>query len=80
MIRVYESFNVVFDCLLVFCLKFLYLYSSVILACNFLFWDIFVWLWYEGDGGLVEGVWKAPSYANFLKSFRRIVFKFSLII
>ena len=25
-----------------------------VLACNFLFCGVFVWLWYQGDGGLIE--------------------------
>ena len=37
----------------VFCLC-----SSVMLACDFLFFcDIFVWFWYQGDGGLVKWTW-----------------------
>ena len=29
-------------------------FFTVILACNFLFCDIFVWFWYQGDGDLTE--------------------------
>ena len=36
---------------------------------------VFVWFWYQGNGGLVEWVWKCPSSAIFWKSFRRIGIK-----
>ena len=38
----------------------------------FFFCDIFVWFWYQGDGGLVEWIWECSSLCNFLKSLRRI--------
>ena len=28
---------------------------------------IFVWFWYQGDGGLVEGVWKCSFLCSFLR-------------
>ena len=52
------SFQCIFEfCLLVFCWVFLHLFSSVILAYNFLFCVIFVCFWYKGDDGLIEWVW-----------------------
>ena len=30
---------------------------------------IFVWFWCQGDGGLIEGVWKCSFLCNFLKVF-----------
>ena len=33
-------------------------FFTVILACNFLFCDIFIWFWCQGDGGLTEWVWE----------------------
>ena len=66
-------------CLLKFCWGFLHLCSSVILGCSFLFLCVvFVWFWYQGDGGLVERVWKFSFLCNFLKSFRRIGISSSL--
>ena len=47
-------------------LRILYLCSSVILACNFLFCDIFVWFWYQGDGGLIEWFQKCSFLCSFL--------------
>ena len=59
LIMVYELFNVF--CLKILfariCWEFLHLCSSVILACSFFFCVVFVWFWYQGDGGLVEWVW-----------------------
>ena len=51
-----------------------HLHSSVILACNFFrVCDIFVWFWYQGDGGLVELVWEWSLPLEFFrKSLRRI--------
>jgi len=40
--------------LLSFSSGFLRLCSSMTLVYNFLFCDIFVWFWYQGDGGLIE--------------------------
>ena len=52
LIIVYDPFHVFWG--LVFCWGFLRLCSSVILACSFLFSDIFVWFWYQGGGGLIS--------------------------
>ena len=30
---------------------------------------VFVWFWYQGDGGLIERVWKSSLFCNFLKEF-----------
>ena len=43
-------------------------YWSVI----FFFCSIFVWFWYQGDGGLVEWVWACSFLCNFWKSLRRM--------
>ena len=51
-------------------LRISHLCSSVILACTFLFLcPVFVWFWYQHDGGLVEWVWKCSLLYNFLKEF-----------
>ena len=39
----------------------------------FFFCGVFVWFWYQGDGGLIEWVWKCSFLCNFWKSFRRVV-------
>ena len=64
-------------CLLKFCCGFLHplvinIISPVvlvILACSFFFCVIFVWFWYQSDGGLVEWVWKCSFLWNFLEEF-----------
>ena len=33
---------------------------------------VFVWFWYQGDGGLLEWILKFSFLCNFLKEFRRI--------
>ena len=43
--------------LLIVCWRFLHLYSSKALTCNFFFLSMcatFVWFWYQGDGGFTE--------------------------
>ena len=64
-----------------FCWVVLHLCSSVILACSFLFLCVvFVWFWYQGDGGLIEWVWKCSFLCNFLKGFWRIGINSSLSV
>ena len=77
LIMVYELFNVLLNCLLKFCWGFLHLCSLAILACSFLFCDIFVWFWYQSYCVLVELVWKYSFHCNFWKSFRRVGVQFS---
>ena len=74
-------YNLVGFYLLVFCWGLLYLCSSVILACNFLLFfvfGIFVWFWYQGDGGPLSESGRIPSSAIFWNSFRGIIVNFSL--
>ena len=52
-------------------LRFLHLCSSVKLACSFLFIVLSVWFLYQGDGGLVEWVWKCSFLCYFLKEFQK---------
>ena len=33
----------------------------------FFFGNIFVWFWYQGNGGLIEGAWKCYFLSNFLE-------------
>ena len=42
--------------------------SDIGLWCSFLC-VIFVWFWYQGDGSLIEWVWKCSFLCNFLKEF-----------
>ena len=65
LIVVYELFNVVEFCLLKLYWGFLNLYSSVILACNFLFCVVFVWFWFQGDCDFIEWVWMCSFLCNF---------------
>ena len=37
----------------------------------FFFCVVFVWFWYQGDGGLIEWVWKCSFLCNFLKEFQK---------
>ena len=65
LIVVYELFNVVEFCLLKLYWGFLNLYSSVILACNFLFCVVFAWFWFQGDCDFIEWVWMCSFLCNF---------------
>ena len=56
-------------CLLKFCWGFLHLCSSVILACSFLFCVVFVWFWYQGNGGLTEWIWECSFVFVFFEFF-----------
>ena len=42
-------------------------------GCSFLFFfcGIFVRFWYQGDGGLIEWVWKFTFLCNFLEEFEQ---------
>ena len=37
----------------------------------FFFCGIFVWFWYQGDGGLVEWVWECSSLCYILEKFEK---------
>ena len=54
-------------------LRILCLCSSVVLICNFFFFfgNLFVWFWYQGDGGLVEWVWECSFLCNFWEEFEK---------
>ena len=39
--------------------------SIFILTCNFLFCSVFVWFWYQGNGGLIEWIWECSVLFNF---------------
>ena len=58
-------------CFLVSCWEFLHLCSLEMLACSFIFSDIFVWFWYQCDGCLVEWVWECSSLCYVLKEFEK---------
>ena len=58
-------------CLLKFCWGYLHLCSWVILACSLFFCVVFVWFWFQGDGGLIEWVWKCSFLCNFSKEFSK---------
>ena len=37
----------------------------------FFFCDIFVWFWFQGDGGLVEWAWECSFLCSFLEEFQK---------
>ena len=55
--------------LIIFYWGFLPVFSSVILACKFLFCGIFFCFLYQCDGGLIKGVGKFPSSVTFWNSY-----------
>ena len=59
-------------------LIFLYVYSSNTLACNFLFGSVFVWFWYQGNGGFIECFWECFFLFSLLEELIRIGINFSL--
>ena len=64
--------------LLIFCREFLCLYSSKILACNFLFFfcSVFVWFWYQNDGGFIEWLWDCSLLFSLLEEFENNQYNF----
>ena len=58
-------------CLLEFSWGVLHLCLSVICAYNYVFNDVFVWFWNQGDGGFVGCFWKCSILRNFLKEFQK---------
>ena len=65
LIMVYDPFNVLLDCLLVFCWGFLHLCSSEILARSFLF------LWHLCLVLVSEWVWECSSLCYILQEFEK---------
>ena len=68
---------------LIFWWWFQHLYSSDILACNFLFCTVFAWFWYQkpDSGGLMEWIWEWSILLNFFwNSLRRIGINSSLYV
>ena len=57
--------------LLIFCWGFLHLCSLGILAEVFFSCSVLVWLWYQGNAGLVKWVWKYSLLFNFLQEFEK---------
>ena len=52
--------------------------SSKILACNFLFASVFVWFWYQGDGGLIKWPWMCLFF-TLLEEFEKDRCKFFFV-
>ena len=69
LIMVYDIF-VQFS-LLVLHWGYLHLCLSMLLACDFVFCYIFVWIWYPGDSGFIEQVWEYSFLWNFLDDFQK---------
>ena len=72
-IMVYDPYNVLLDSFCYyfvedFCIYIHQWYWSVI----FFFCSIFLWFWYQGDGGLMEWVWESSFFCSFWKSLRRM--------
>jgi len=70
LIMVYDPFNVL-DSVCLYFIEDLCLCSSVILAYNFLFCDIFVWFNYQGNAVLIEWTWEYSFFCNFLGEFQK---------
>ena len=51
--------------LLVFCWEFLSQYSSGINSIFFSY-SVFIWFWYQGDGGFIKWLWECPLLFTFL--------------
>ena len=64
--------------LLIFCWEFLHLYSSKILAFNFLLWYCF-WFWYQGDGGFLECLWECSLFNLLVEEFGEGFYKFFFV-
>ena len=78
LVAVDDLFYVVGFCLLKFCWEFFHLYSSKILAYNFIIWQCLVWFWYSGDGGFIEYLWDR-SFFILLEKFKNDQYKFFFV-
>ena len=72
LIMVYDPFNVLMDSVCwyfveEFCIYVHQWYWPVV----FFLCDIFVWFWYQGDGGLVGWVWECSSLCYILEEFKK---------
>ena len=70
LIMVYDVFNVLLHSLCYYlvenlCICVYQWYWSVI----FFFCDIFIWLWYQGDDGIIEWAWEGSLLCNFGEEF-----------
>ena len=57
--------------LLSFSWEFLHLYSPEIPNCTFFFGNILIWLWYQGNSGLIKWVWKEILLLNIVEEFEK---------
>ena len=80
LVVVYDLLCVVGFSLLIFCWEFLHLWSAEILACAFLFWCIFVWFWYQDDGGCVEYLLECTLLLRLLEEFEKAQYKLFLYV
>ena len=59
--------------LLIFCWEFLHPYSSKIVIL--FFGSVFVWFWYQGDGGFMEWIWECSLLFSLLEEFEKNWYK-----
>ena len=71
-------------CLILFTKMLLRMFASMFISYIGLWFSflcvVFFWFWYQGDGGLIEWVWKYAFLCNFLKEFKRIGISSSLVV
>ena len=85
LIMVYDPFNVLLEsicCILYFVENFWIYVHQWYWPVVFFLCDIFVWFWYQGDGGLIEWVWECFSLCYILEEFdkdRCLIFSKCLI-
>ena len=72
LIIVYDLFNVLLEFVCYYFVQdFISTFISDIGLYDFLFCDIPVWFWYQGDSDLIEWVWNCSSICNFLEEFEK---------
>ena len=62
----------------------IYLLFCLFLACSFLFLffifcSVFVWFWYQGDGGFIEWFWECSILFHLLEEFEKDWCKFCFV-
>ena len=68
LITVYELFWCVTEFYLLNSVEYFYIYvHQWYWPIVFFFCVVFVWLWYQAGGGLIEWVWKCSFFCNFWK-------------
>ena len=72
LIMVYDSFYVLLDSVCYFFEDFRIYSHQRYWPVIFFFCNVFVWFWYQSDGGFIEWLWECPFPSVFWNGLRRM--------